>query len=88
MATQLSKSVQKAVATARLHLRTGNPGAYARAMSAEHRCASLRQQLAIWAEIRADEMEHHFGRIHNGTCVIAIEPAVQDEELALVEYAA
>jgi hypothetical protein len=71
---QLSKSVGKAVGMARLHLRTGNPGAYVRVMSAEHRCASAGQQRAIWNEILADGTEHLFDHV-NGCLVEARKAA-------------
>ena len=79
---KLSKSVAKAVQMARLHLRTGNSGAYVRVMAAEHRCASPRQQKAIWEEILRDEMELRFARF-NGCLVEAREdPELVDLEMA------
>ena len=66
---QLSKSTTKAAEMARLHLRTGNPGAYARVMSAEHRCASARQQAAIEDAIEQDRAGQYFTMV-NG-CLLA-----------------
>ena len=88
MAPSLSKSNARGVETARLHLRFGNPGAYARGMSGMHRAASVGQQRAIWDAIVAGEMQHHFTRIHDGKTLLAIEPAREDDELVLVEVAA
>jgi hypothetical protein len=56
----LNKSTAKAVEMARLHLRTGDLGAYVRVLSAEHRCANPRQQNALWGEILTDGMADHF----------------------------
>ena len=49
--TGLSKTTARAVDMARLHLRGGNPGAYARALAGEHRAPNARQQRAIEAVI-------------------------------------
>lgn len=83
----ISKSNAQGIKSARLHLRFGNQGAYARLMSALHRAASAPQQKLIWAEVMADEMQHHFTRIHDGKTLLAIEPAREDDELTLVECA-
>jgi hypothetical protein len=56
----LSKSTTRAIDTARLHLKTGNPGAYARSLAGEHRAQSERQQRAIEAVIAADATGHLF----------------------------
>jgi hypothetical protein len=69
----LSKSTTRAIDTARLHLKTGNPGAYARSLAGEHRAQSERQQRAIEAVIAADANGHLFTR-HSGTgCLLARE---------------
>lgn len=69
----LSKTTSKAVDMARLHLRTGNPGAYARTLAGEHRSTNPRQQRAIEAVIAADACERLFTR-HAGTgCLLARE---------------
>lgn len=77
---KLSKSNAAGVANARLHLRTGNPGAYVRSMAGLHRSASVGQQRAIWEEILRDEMELRFARF-NGCLVEARD----DDELVLVD---
>lgn len=87
MAT-LSKSNAAGIKNARLHLRLGTTGAYTRSMAALHRAASAPQQKLIWDEVLRDEMQRHFTRIHNGTTLLAIEPAREDDELVLVEMAA
>lgn len=69
----LSKTTARAVEMARIHLRTGNPGAYARALSGEHRAASPRQQRAIEAEIAADACERLFTKHPANGCLIARE---------------
>lgn len=79
----LSKSNAKEFANARLHLRTGNPGAYVRSVSGLHRAASSGQQKAIWEEILRDEMELRFARF-NGCLVEARE----DDELVELSFAA
>ena len=84
----LSKSNAKEVANCRMHLRGGNYGAYARGMSGLHRAASAKQQVLIWSEVVADRMVAHFERIHNGSCLIAINPVREDDELVLLEMAA
>lgn len=50
---RMSISVAEAIDNARLHLRTGNPGAYARSLAGEHRAQNVRQQRAIEAVIAA-----------------------------------
>jgi hypothetical protein len=84
----LSKSNEQGIKTNRMHLRLGNPEAYARGMSGLHRAASLGQQALIWDEIKRDEMEHNFTRIHDGKTLLAIEPAREDDGLVLMEIAA
>lgn len=80
---QISKSNANEVRNARLHLRTGNLGAYVRSMSGLHRAASVPQQKAIWEEILRDEMELCFARF-NG-CLVE---AKDDPELVVLEMAA
>ena len=87
-ATKISKSNATGIANCRLHLRIGNYGAYARGMSGLHRAASTKQQSLIWDAIVADRMVAHFQRIHNGTCLIAINPAREDGGLVNLEMAA
>lgn len=72
-ASSMSKSVARAVEMARLHLRTGNPGAYARALAGEHRASSPRQQRAIEAVIAADACERLFSRHAGNGCLLARE---------------
>lgn len=69
----MSKTVTKAVDMARLYLRTGNPGAYARALAGEHRASSPRQQRAIEAVIAADACERLFTRHTGNGCLLAQE---------------
>jgi len=69
----LSKTTTKAVDMARLHLRTGNPGAYARTLAGEHRATNLRQQRAIEAVIAADACERLFTRHTGNGCLLARE---------------
>lgn len=69
----MSKPLAKAVDMARLHLRTGNPGAYARALAGEHRASSPRQQRAIEAVIAADACERLFSRHAGNGCLLARE---------------
>jgi hypothetical protein len=69
----LNKSTARAVDMARLHLRGGNPGAYARALAGEHRAASTRQQRAIEAVIAADGRERLFIRHPANGCLLARE---------------
>lgn len=69
----MSKTVTKAVDMARLHLRTGNPGAYARALAGEHRASLPRQQRAIEAVITADACERLFTRHTGNGCLLARE---------------
>ena len=68
-----SKSTARAVDMARLHLRTGNSGAYARSLSAEHRAGSARQQRAVEAIIAADATSHLFTRHPANGCLLARE---------------
>lgn len=84
----LSKSNAHGVKTARLHLRIGTTAAYTQSMAGLHRAASPTQQKLIWAEVLADEMQHHFTRIHDGKTLLAIEVARDDDDLVLVEMAA
>lgn len=68
-----SKTTARAVEMARLHLRTGNPNAYARALAGEHRAASRRQQTAIEAVIVCDGQERLFIRHPANGCLLAKE---------------
>lgn len=72
-APAMSKSVAKAVDMARLHLRYGNPGAYARTLAGEHRAANARQQRAIEAVIACDGQERLFSRHLANGCLLAKE---------------
>lgn len=69
----MSKSVALAIETARLHLRYGNPGGYARCLSAEHRAQTNRQQRAIEAVIAADATSYLFTRHATNGCLLARE---------------
>lgn len=72
-APALTKINERAVDMARLHLRTGNPGAYARALAGEHRAANRRQQQAIEAVIASDCQERLFVRHPASGCLLAKE---------------
>ena len=69
----MSRSTTCAVDMARLHLRTGNSGAYARGLAGEHRAANQRQQRAIEAVIAADACERLFTRHPGNGCLLARE---------------
>lgn len=69
----LSKTTTRAVEMARLHLRTGNPGAYARGLAGEHRATNKRQQTAIEAVIASDGLERLFVRHPANGCLLAKE---------------
>lgn len=69
----MSVSVARAIDNARLHLRTGNPGAYARSLAGEHRAQTERQQRAIEAVIAADATGHLFTRHAGNGCLMARE---------------
>lgn len=71
--TSMSKPLAKSVDMARLHLRTGNPGAYARTLAGEHRASSPRQQRVIEAVIAADACERLFSRHAGNGCLLARE---------------
>jgi len=71
--TSLNRITARAVDMARLHLRTGNPGAYARALAGEHRAANMRQQQAIEAVIASDGQERLFVRHAANGCLLAKE---------------
>jgi P pilus assembly chaperone PapD len=71
--SSLTKSTARAVDNARLHLRTGNPGAYARSLAGEHRAANARQQRAIEAVIASDSQEQLFIRHPANGCLLAKE---------------
>jgi hypothetical protein len=70
---RMSISVAKAIDLARLHLRTGNPGAYARSLAGEHRAQSSRQQRAIEMVIASDGQERLFTRHPANGCLLAKE---------------
>lgn len=69
----LNKITARAVDTARLHLRLGNPDAYARAVAGEHRASNERQQAAIEAVIAADGMSRLLTRHPANGCLFAAE---------------
>jgi hypothetical protein len=71
--TSLNASTSRAVDMARLHLCTGNPGAYARSLAGEHRAANVCQQRAIEAVIAADACERLFTRHPATGCLMAQE---------------
>lgn len=58
---------------ARQHLRTGNPGAYARLLAGQHRASTARQQEAIEAVIAADACQRLFIRHAVNGCLVARE---------------
>jgi cysteine synthase len=72
-ASRISGSVAKTLDTARQHLRTGNPGAYARALAGEHRAQTERQQRAIEAAIVSDGTTRLFTRHAGNGCFLAVE---------------
>jgi hypothetical protein len=57
---RMSASVAHVIDMARLHLKTGNPGAYARVLAGEHRAQTCRQQRAIEMVIASDGQERLF----------------------------
>lgn len=69
----LNKTIASAVDMARLHLRIGNPGAYARALAGEHRATNPRQQRAIKAVIAADACGRFFTCHPVNGCLLARE---------------
>jgi hypothetical protein len=69
----MSKSVGRAIELARLHLRYGNPGAYARTLAGEHRSQTERQQRAIEMMIASDGQERLFTRHPANGCLLAKE---------------
>jgi hypothetical protein len=71
--SSLNRVTARAVDIARLHLRGGNPGAYARALAGEHRSANTRQQQAIEAVIASDGLERLFVRHPANGCLLAKE---------------
>lgn len=71
--TTVTKSVAQAVDTARQHLRSGNPRAYARLLAGEHRAASARQQQALEAVIASDGQERLFVWHPANGCLLAKE---------------
>jgi len=71
--TGLANTTTRAVEAARLHLRYGNPGGYARSLAGEHRATNPRQQRAIEAVISADACERLFTRHPGNGCLMAQE---------------
>jgi len=71
--TGLANRTARAVETARLHLRYGDPGAYARSLAGEHRSTNPRQQRAIEAVIASDACERLFTRHPANGCLMAQE---------------
>ena len=69
----MSKSVALAIETARLHLRHGNPGGYARCLAGEHRAQTVRQQRAIEAVIASDATGYLFTRHATNGCLLSRE---------------
>lgn len=69
----LSIVATKAVDMARQHLRTGNPGGYARLLAGQHRASTTRQQEAIEAVIAADACQRLFIRHPVNGCLVARE---------------
>lgn len=69
----LTKMTTRAVDMARLHLRGGNSGAYARGLAGEHRASNTRQQRAIEAVIASDGCEHLFSKHPANGCLMARE---------------
>ncbi len=69
----LSLVATKTVDMARQHLRTGNPGAYARLLAGQHRASTTRQQEAIEAVIAADACQRLFTRHAANGCLVARE---------------
>jgi hypothetical protein len=69
----LTSVATKAVDMARQHLRTGNPGAYARLLAGQHRASTMRQQEAIEAVIAADACQRLFTRHAVNGCLFARE---------------
>lgn len=66
----LSKPNLKAVTIARQHLNTGNPGGFARAISALHRVSNTRQQVALDEVIAETGTANLFTR-RNGALIAA-----------------
>ena len=71
--TNLTKTVACSVDMARLHLRSGNPRAYARLLAGEHRASNARQQQALEAVIASDGQERLFVRQPANGCLLAKE---------------
>jgi hypothetical protein len=69
----LSEATARAIEMARLHLRSRNPGAYARSLAGEHRSTNNRQQRAIEAVIASDACERLFTRHPANGCLMARE---------------
>ncbi len=69
--SSMSASTAAAVDMARLHLRRGHPGAYARVLAGQHRAGSVRQQKAIEAVIAADACDRLFTRHPVNGCLLA-----------------
>ncbi|WP_294328314.1 hypothetical protein [uncultured Sphingomonas sp.] len=60
--SSLTNVATNTVNMAREHLRTGNPGAYARLLAGQYRASTARQQEAIEAVIAADACQRLFTR--------------------------
>lgn len=71
--SSLTNVATNAVDMARQHLRTGNPGAYARLLAGQHRASTARQQEAIEALIAADACQRLFTRHAVNGCLVARE---------------
>lgn len=71
--SSLTNVATNTVDLARQHLRTGNPGAYARLLAGQHRASTARQQEAIEAVIAADACQRLFTRHAVNGCLVARE---------------
>lgn len=71
--SSLTNVATDTVDLARQHLRTGNPGAYARLLAGQHRASTARQQEAIEAVIAADACQRLFTRHAANGCLVARE---------------
>ncbi|MCB4860760.1 hypothetical protein K7W03_14285 [Sphingobium sp. PNB] len=70
-AAKLNKANARDVAKARLALRMGEAGIYARSLSAIHRSSSFAQQMQVERAIHEDGMAHLFGRHPNSGAMIS-----------------
>ncbi len=69
--SSLTNVATNTVDMARQHLRSGNPGAYARLLAGQHRASTMRQQEAIEAVIAADACQRLFARHATNGCLVA-----------------